>query len=329
MKINIYYGGRGMIDDPTITVINRMTSVLEELRVNVERFNLYEMKHNIMTLPQTLKDADAIILATTVEWFGIGGYMLSFLDACWLYGDKSKISGTYMFPIVMSKAYGEREAMLELTNAWEILGGKACNGLCAYVEDTTEFGMNTNYMELIEKKAEETYRAVSQKFSMFPSSNKAIKQNIVSETINLTPQETEQLSKYAANDNYVKKQKEDIEQLAGMFKSMLEEEEKGGDDHYINVFKEHYVPQDNFSATYLLKIENKEDSLIIVIKEKSLNVYFGQIESADVIGKLGIDVLDSIVEGRMTFQRAFMSGEMTGKGNFKTLRMLDENFVFT
>ena len=47
MKINIYYGGRGMIDDPTITVINRMTSVLEELRVNVERFNLYEMKHNI------------------------------------------------------------------------------------------------------------------------------------------------------------------------------------------------------------------------------------------------------------------------------------------
>ena len=36
MKINIYYGGRGMIDDPTITVINRMTSVLEELRVNVE-----------------------------------------------------------------------------------------------------------------------------------------------------------------------------------------------------------------------------------------------------------------------------------------------------
>lgn len=329
MKINIYYGGRGMIDDPTITVINRMTSVLEELRVNVERFNLYEMKHNIMTLPQTLKDADAIILATTVEWFGIGGYMLSFLDACWLYGDKSKISGTYMFPIVMSKAYGEREAMLELTNAWEILGGKVCNGLCAYVEDTTDFSMNSNYMELIEKKAEETYRAVSQKFAMFPSSNKAIKQNIVSETINLTPQETEQLSKYAANDNYVKKQKEDIEQLAGMFKSMLEEEEKGGDDFYINIFKEHYVPQENFSATYLLKLENREDALIIVIKEKSLNCYFGQVDNADVIGKLGMDVLDSIVEGRMTFQRAFMSGEMTGKGNFKTLRMLDENFVFT
>lgn len=329
MKINIYYGGRGMIDDPTITVINRMTSVLEELRVNVERFNLYEMKNMIMTLPQTLKEADAIILASTVEWFGIGGYMHSFLDACWLYGDKSKISGTYMFPIVMSKAYGEREGILELTNAWEMLGGKACNGLCAYVEDTTDFELNTNYMQLVEKKAEEVYRAVSQKFTIMPTSNKAIKQNIVGDTINLTPQESEQLSKYAADDSYVKKQKEDIEQLAGIFKSMLEDEEKGGDSHYINMLKEHYVPQDNFSATYLLKIDNREDSLIIIIRNRSLNCYFGQLESADVIGKLSMDVLDNILEGRMTFQRAFMSGEMTAKGNFKTLRMLDENFVFS
>ena len=81
-------------------------------------------------------------------------------------------------------------------------------------------------------------------------------------------------------------------------------------------------------VTYLLKLDKRDDSLIIVIKEKSLNCYFGQIESADVIGKLTIEVLDNIMEGRMTFQRAFMSGEMTAKGNFKTLRMLDENFVF-
>ncbi len=48
--------------------------------------------------------------ATTVEWLGIGGYMQQFLDACWLYGDKEKISNTYMQPIVMSTTYGEREA---------------------------------------------------------------------------------------------------------------------------------------------------------------------------------------------------------------------------
>ena len=102
MKVNIYYGGRGLIDDPTISVLNRMTDVLKELRVNVDKYNLFEMKNTITTLPQTLKDADAVILATTVEWFGIGGYMMQFLDACWLYADNAKIGGILMLPVVMS-----------------------------------------------------------------------------------------------------------------------------------------------------------------------------------------------------------------------------------
>ena len=105
MKINIYYGGRGLLDDPTLYVINKFQEVLEELRVTVERFNIYEQKNAIATLPQTFKDADGIILATTVEWLGMGGYMVQFLDACWLYGDKEKISSLYMQPIVMSTTY--------------------------------------------------------------------------------------------------------------------------------------------------------------------------------------------------------------------------------
>lgn len=72
-----------------------------------------------------MKDADGIILATTVEWLGIGGYMQQFLDACWLYGDKEKIKVTYMQPIVMSTTYGEREGEMTLANAWEILGRTA------------------------------------------------------------------------------------------------------------------------------------------------------------------------------------------------------------
>lgn len=328
MKINIYYGGRGMIDDPTIAVLNRITDVLEELRVTVERFNLHELKNEITALPQTIKDADAIIIASTVEWFGIGGFIPTFLDACWLYGDKAKIAGTYMFPVIMSKAYGEKEAHLDMMNAWEILGGKSCNGICAYVPDSMEFDMNTEYRGIIEKKAEEIYRTVSQKFVMLPTSNNAIKQNMVSDMINFTPQETEQLSKYASDDNYVKQQKSDIEELAGMYKGILEEEEKGGDEHYIAELKAHYVPQENFSATYLIKIEGKDKSLIIDIKNKNLNCYFGQIEQADVIGKLSTNVLDDIVEGRMTFQRAFMQGVMTAKGNLRIIRMFDENFIF-
>ncbi|MCX4315354.1 MAG: SCP-2 sterol transfer family protein, partial [Lachnospiraceae bacterium] len=87
MKVHIYYGGRGLIDDPTLYVIEKMEEVFKELHVTVEKFMLYDMKNSITMLPQTLKDADGIILATTVEWYGIGGYMMQFLDSCWLYGD--------------------------------------------------------------------------------------------------------------------------------------------------------------------------------------------------------------------------------------------------
>ena len=61
MKINIYYGGRGLLDDPTLYVISKMEDVLRELRVKVERYNIYERKNEIATLPQTIKDADGII----------------------------------------------------------------------------------------------------------------------------------------------------------------------------------------------------------------------------------------------------------------------------
>ena len=153
MKINIYYGGRGLLDDPTLYVLKKMQNVFTELRVTVERYNIFEYKNSISTLPQTMKDADGIILATTVEWLGIGGFMYQFLDACWLYGDKEKIQSLYMQPVVMSTTYGEREGMTSLENAWEMLGGLPCNGFCGYVEDMVAFEMNKDYSLIIEKKS--------------------------------------------------------------------------------------------------------------------------------------------------------------------------------
>lgn len=44
MKINIYYGGRGLIGDPTLYVLNKVQEVLRELNVSVERYDLYELK---------------------------------------------------------------------------------------------------------------------------------------------------------------------------------------------------------------------------------------------------------------------------------------------
>ena len=329
MKVNIYYGGRGLLDDPTLYVINKMQEVLTELRIEVERYNIYEHKNSISTLPQTIKDADGIILATTVEWLGIGGYMQQFLDACWLYADKEKIATTYMQPIVMSTTYGEREGEMTLSNAWEILGGLPCSGLCGYVDDLVSFEMNHDYTLIIEKKAENLYRTISQKIKNLPTSNQAVKQSVLrTRQLELTPQESEQLSKFVANDGYVKKQKEDIEELTNMFKDMLGKKEADEEMAYIEEFRSHFIPQEEFAAVYLFLIDGKKKPLTVEVNQDDLNIHYGQEEKIDIYAKLTPEVMENIIEGRMTFQRAFMTGEMTAKGNFKTLRMLDQIFVF-
>lgn len=330
MKINIYYGGRGLMDDPTLYVINKMQEVLEELHVSIERFNLYELKNSITTLPQTLKTADGIILASTVEWFGIGGYMYQFLDSCWLYGDKEKISKIYMCPVVMSTTYGEREGKLALSGAWEMLGGLPCSGICGYIADASIFDGNEDYNRIIEKKAENMYRTINQKMTSFPASNQAVKQMVsITKNIDLTPQESEQLSQYAADDSYVKRQKQDIQELTSLFRDMMgssEQEERK--EEFIQEFKEHFNPQPGFKAVYKIHIEGKKQPLIIEINGAVNNYYYGNAENPDVEIQISRETIDDILYARMTFQRAFMGGAMKMKGDFKILRTLDQIFIF-
>ena len=318
------------MDDPTLYVINKMQEVLEELRVTVVRFNLYEMKNSIATVPQTLKDADGIILATTVEWHGIGGYMHQFLDSCWLYGDKERISQIYMCPVVMSTTYGEREGKLDLTVAWEILGGLPCSGICGYIADTVSLEMDKELTILIEKKAENMYRTVNQKIASFPASNQVIKQMVsVTKNIDLTPQESEQLSQYVSDESYVQRQKEDIQELTSLFKGMLENQDTNEERSYIEDFKSHFKPGPGIRATYRFQIEEKDKPLIVDVDGPRLDCYFGNIGKVDVDIKTNASTMNDIVFSRMSFQRAFMTGEMTAKGNFKTLKMLDQIFIFS
>ena len=92
--------------------------------------------------------------------------------------------------------------------------------------------------------------------------------------------------------------------------------------------EESFVPQEEFSAVYMFMIEGKKKPLILNIQNEELNLYYGQEDNADIIAKFTPAVMEEILEGRMTFQRAFMTGIMTAKGNFKTLKMLDQIFLF-
>lgn len=330
MKINIYYGGRGLIEDPTLYVMSKLTAVLEELRVQVTRYNLYEEKNAISMLPKTLKEADGVILAANVEWLGIGGLMQQFLDSCWLYADKDKLTKLYMLPVVIATTYGERDAELFLIKAWEVLGGIPVSGLGAYVEDHVEFETSKDYADIIEKKAETFYRMIHQKTKSLPASNAAIKQNVLrTNTIPLTPQESEQLSVYVSDDTYVKKQKEDIEELTQMFKEMLENNTDGeSSQEFIKNLKDNFHPLEDFVASYTIQFSDTKKNLVVEINNKRLKCYYGEKDDADVVAKTTHAVMNKLVLGRITFQGAFMSGELTAKGNFKTLRTFDQVFQF-
>lgn len=329
MKINIYYGGRGVIEDPTIYVLDQMEEALAQLKIEVKRYNIYEYKNSVSTLVNTLSNVDGVILATTVEWLGIGGYMTQFLDSLWFYANKDELSQIYMMPVVISTTYGERESLLVLENAWEILGGLPCSGLCGYVENFTEFENNEDYRHEINKKAENMYRTIYQKIKGLPNSNKAVSKTVLkTQSLVLTPQESEQLSHYAADDNYVEKQKKDIMDLSSIYRSRLGNAGDIVDKEYINDFISHFKPVADFSAKYLFEIDGKPKPLSIKVNGVDLECVYNREEEYDVLARLPEVIMDEIVNGRKSFTGAFSLGEMTAKGHLSTLKKLDELFVF-
>lgn len=329
MKINIYYGGRGVIDDPTIYVLDKIEAVLTELRVDVRRYNIYEQKRAVSTLVNTVSDADGVILATTVEWLGIGGHMTQFLDSLWLYSNKEEIANIYMMPVVISTTYGERESLLTLENAWEILGGLPCSGLCGYVEDISSFIENEEYISTIEKKAENMYRTITQRTKELPNSNKAVTKTVLrTQHLTLTPQESEQLSVYAADDRYVEQQKQDIIELSKIYKSLLGRVGTDPSTEFISSFVSHFTPIPDFIASYQFELDDRDKPLLISVNGEDIRCEYGSDEGTDILAKLSSDTMNEIVSGRMSFLRAFSMGDMTAKGQFSVLRKLDEIFGF-
>lgn len=331
MKIGIYYGGRGEIEDPTLYVIDIIKRVLDELEAQWEIYNIYDQKNEVSRLPSTLTDKDGIILATTVEWLGIGGYMTSFLDALWLYADRDKLKDLYMQPVVISTTYGEREGMLTLESAWETLGGKSVGGVCGYIDDITRFRSNASYREYIEKKIEDLYRSINRNLSGLPKSSQAVAGSVArSRQMILTPQESQQLSEFNADEDNVRRQKVNVKELSKIYSQMLGDKiDEPTVQPFVKDFENHFKPQPEVAANFLFNIEGMELPLVIMVNNYDLECSYKEQSQADIVATLEEDVMDSIVSGLMTFQRAFSVGKMRVKGSFTMLRYLDELFVFS
>ena len=67
---------------------------------------------------------------------------------------------------------------------------------------------------------------------------------------------------------------------------------------------------------------------MIKVNGPAVAIAYEQTSGTDVEMSIEASVVEEIIAGRMTFQRAFMSGAMKMKGDFKILRTLDQIFVF-
>ena len=133
-------------------------------------------------------------------------------------------------------------------------------GLCGYVEDLVSFEMNKDYTVLIEKKAENLYRTISQKVKCLPTSNQAVKQTILrTPQLELTPQESEQLSKYVSDDTYVKNRRKISKNLQRCLRECLVSPKKRDEEAYIETFRAQFAPQPEFRARYLFIIEGRKN----------------------------------------------------------------------
>ncbi|TCT12934.1 SCP-2 sterol transfer family protein [Natranaerovirga pectinivora] len=323
MKILLIYGGRGLAKDPTLIVTAKIKEVLIELSATVEQINLNE-ENNAKTIASNLHNYDGIVLATTVEWFGIGALAQKFLDDCWYYGDKAIIQDLYLMPVVCSMHTGERDGQNHILKSWDLLGGIHCDGICAYFSNSTELEFNKDYIEIIEKKAENLYRNIKQKKPRLPKSLVINSNGVVKENL----PEKKQVSLFDGDEKYIQRQQEDIEQLKFFFKQKLE---SSNGDIYENIrdaFINSFVSQINFKGIYKINIIDKKKVIAIDINNDVISCDMEDRENVNVNIQADFEALEKITSGYITFQRAFMTGLINAKGDFKLLYMLDQLFRF-
>ena len=93
-------------------------------------------------------------------------------------------------------------------------------------------------------------------------------------------------------------------------------------------FRRCFKPQAGFHAEYSFALDEKKKKLILSVQGPKLECRYGIAEKPDVELQLSRQSMEEIINGRMTFQRAFMSGAMKTKGDFRILRTLDQLFLF-
>jgi len=342
MKILIIYAGNGLADDLSLAAVKRIHTVLNELEVNVKQWSL-DYQDITEEFLSELSIAEGVVLATTVEWIGIGGRMQTFLDRCYHFNQQELFQGKYLMSVALTKTNGDRDASNYLTKCWDMLGGLEGVNVCGRIKNSVELETNERTISIIDKKTEDFYRVLNQKRDTLPTgtgySPKYIsnemeldrpdtftKMNIIDEYVG-----DNKANKIIEEDPFIAEQRKDILEISDFLKQQLNQNDNLSGNKYIDRFLQTFICEDpSFNCTYNIIItDQKNKDIILKVKDKKLAGYIGTDPSADVIVNIDTNILDEVIKGKLTIQRGFLTGKLKAKGNFTLLYEFDNIFKFT
>lgn len=336
LKAILIYGGEGYADDPTLVAIDRIGNVLAELNTKIIRLDLYKDHYNIQDFFSELSDTKAVVMATTVEWFGIGGHLQTFLDKCWKFSNKNLFNEVFLFGVVISKQSYERDTYNHLIKSWELLGGIEGSSLCANIKNSIELETNQALLNAIDKRTEEFYRIAHQQRTILPTS---IRENKVFIEVLIESKHEGSVGAKTFSENhetfipnydaYIEKQQKDIEDISNIFKQKLTINSGTTAKTEPQIFNDSFLGSpEPFSSKIQWRINDKNKNFVMDIKTKKINTSYGNVDDHTIVLNLDDVILQKILDGKMTIQRAFMTGEIKAKGDFTVLYKLDALFNF-
>lgn len=342
--ITMIYGGEGFVDDPVLIALERISRVFTELEIGIHRIDLYKGKVSMAKAFEYISESKGVVLGVCIEWFGIGYRMQQFLDECFYNGDKSYFDQVPLLGVTITRQAFEKDAYMHLLKSWQCLGGREGNSIEGIVKTASELETNFDWLFGIDKKAEQYYRVMQQDKGLLPISHniERIEIEVPIEGKMIQPNYSHQISEKKEPvisekdsviiedyNSFVEKQEKDIQSISSIFKKKMSTQQSDSKKELPQIIMEAYQGSEHVKAMIQILFEDvPRENTVVELNGKHIRSYFGQKGEVELSLSSSKEIYNRIFSGKLTMQRAFMTGEVKAKGDFTLIYKFEEYFKF-